>query len=246
MAFQDDALAPLRSASLKEVFVARFEELILSGHFSIGQKLPSERILATQLGVSRPVVHEGLVELAARGLVSIQPRVGTVINDYHRQGSLALLNSLVAHSQVALSPAMLTSLLDLRRLIETETAELAARYATDADLDALDARLAALERAASEDSAVQAERDFALHHRLAVASANLMYPMLLKSCEVAYRHLSEPFFRRHDVLPVVSDGWRSILDRLRARDADGARAAMNQLLRHGRDVLQDVLSEVIA
>ena len=69
-------LKPIRTESLKELFIRRFEELILSGKFPIGQKLPSERELALQLNVSRPVVHEGLVDLAAKGLVTMIPRVG--------------------------------------------------------------------------------------------------------------------------------------------------------------------------
>ena len=69
-------LTPIKTESLKDVFVLRFEELILSGKFGIGQKLPSERELALQLGVSRPVVHEGLVELSSRGLVTLTPPRG--------------------------------------------------------------------------------------------------------------------------------------------------------------------------
>ena len=99
-----EMLQPLRAASLKDVFIERLEELILSGKVSMGEKLPSERALALQLGVSRPVVHSGLVELAARGLVTLTPRVGAVVNDYRRQGSLALLNSLISYRRGALDP----------------------------------------------------------------------------------------------------------------------------------------------
>ncbi|MBW2258334.1 MAG: FadR family transcriptional regulator, partial [Deltaproteobacteria bacterium] len=98
----DQVLEPLRATRLTDLFIERFEELILSGRLSIGQKLPSERELARQLAVSRPVVHDGLVELSARGLVTIQPRVGTVVNDYRREGSLALLTSLMRHADAAL------------------------------------------------------------------------------------------------------------------------------------------------
>ncbi len=51
-------LAPIRAKSLKEVFIERFESLILSGKLEAGQRLLSERELAEALGVSRPVVHE--------------------------------------------------------------------------------------------------------------------------------------------------------------------------------------------
>ncbi len=66
-----DLLKPIHTASLKDVFIKRFEELILSGKFPVGQKLPSERELALQLGVSRPIVHEGLVDLAQAGVVGL-------------------------------------------------------------------------------------------------------------------------------------------------------------------------------
>ena len=85
----DQLTEPLRTDSLKDVFVLRFEELILSGKIKVGQKLPSERELALQLCVSRPVVHEGLVELASRGLVSLKPRIGATVNDYRKEGSIS-------------------------------------------------------------------------------------------------------------------------------------------------------------
>ena len=81
-----ELLKPIRTESLKDIFIKRFEELILSGTFPVGQKLPSERELAFQLGVSRPVVHEGLVDLAAKGMVTLIPRVGTIVNDYRQEG----------------------------------------------------------------------------------------------------------------------------------------------------------------
>ena len=59
-------LKPLKAESLKEVFISRFEDLILTGKLAIGQRLPPERELAVQLGVSRPVVHEGLLDLQLR------------------------------------------------------------------------------------------------------------------------------------------------------------------------------------
>ena len=122
-----ELLKPIKSESLKDICVARFEELILSGKLTVGQKLPSERELALQLGVSRPVVHEGLVDLAAKGLVAMKPRVGTVVNDYRKEGSLSLLNSLVNYQQGRVDTDLLNSLLEMRMLFEVETAFLLLR-----------------------------------------------------------------------------------------------------------------------
>ncbi|HOI11649.1 MAG TPA: winged helix-turn-helix domain-containing protein, partial [Myxococcota bacterium] len=59
----DVNLEPLRAVRLKDAFLERFERLILSGELAPGDRLPPERDLAVRLGVSRPVVHEALLEL---------------------------------------------------------------------------------------------------------------------------------------------------------------------------------------
>ena len=136
-----ELLKPIRTESLKDVFIKRFEELILSGKFPVGQKLPSERELALQLGVSRPIVHEGLVDLAAKGLITLIPRVGTIVNDFRKEGSLSLLTSLVNYHQGYLEPGLLVSLLDMRLLFEVETARLAAANRNQEQLDSIRALL---------------------------------------------------------------------------------------------------------
>ena len=129
-----DILKPLHSDSLVEVFISRFEDLILTGKIAIGQRLPSERELALQLGVSRPVVHEGLVDLAAKGLVTMKPRVGTFVNDYRKEGSLSILNSIINYQQGSLDEDLLESLLATRLLVETENTRLAAAKRTEEHL----------------------------------------------------------------------------------------------------------------
>jgi len=126
----ESLIEPIRTDSLKEVFVLRFEELILSGKIKIGQKLPSERELALQLGVSRPVVHEGLVELASRGMVSLKPRFGATVNDYRKEGSITLLASLIGYQKGKLEPELLESLLQMRQLLEPAFARFAAQNRT--------------------------------------------------------------------------------------------------------------------
>jgi DNA-binding FadR family transcriptional regulator len=231
------ALQPLRAASLKDVFIERFEELILSGKLSIGQRLPPERVLAQQLGVSRPVVHEGLVELAARGLVTMKPRVGTVVSDYRREGSLTLLDSLVSYGKGRLAPELLEDLLALRRLLETETARLAARQRTAADLREL---RAILTREADQPHELDlvVDLDFRFHHLVALASGNRLYPMLVKSFEPAHNNLAKQFFARKTVFLRVFALHREIVDAIAARDEERAGATMARLLEHGRAVLK--------
>jgi len=189
-------LQSLKAVSLKEVFIERFEELILSGQVSAGQKLPSERALALQLGVSRPVVHEGLVELAARGLVTQRPRVGTIVNDYRRHGSLALLSSLINYREGDLDPFLLEALLDLRRLFETETARLAAINRSDDDVKDLYEIVSRESAADRRRCSVLVDVDFEFHHAIALASGNPIYAMLIKSFEPAHKNLSVEVLRQ--------------------------------------------------
>jgi GntR family transcriptional repressor for pyruvate dehydrogenase complex len=230
-------LEPIKSESLKDVFVNRFEHFILSGKLSIGQRLPSERELALQLGVSRPVVHEGLVELAARGLVSMKPRWGTVVNDYRTEGSLALLNSLVNYHNGGLESGLLDSMLEMRDLFEVETAGLAALRRTDDQLAGMEEIIAREESTKAQDSDTLTELDFMLHHLVAMASGNRLYPLLLNSFKEVYTNLSGQFFVRGDVADTVAGFHRELVSAIRNRDEKRARKVMKKMLDHGREHL---------
>lgn len=238
-----DHLKPLKTASLKDVFIERFEELIFSGAVAIGAKLPAERALAAQLGVSRPVVHEGLVELAARGLVTMTPRVGTVVNDYRKEGSLAALNSLIGYRKENLEPSLLEGMLDFRQLMETATARLAAHNRSDDDLDELRGLLSAEREADPREVEQVADLDFALHHRVALASGNPIYPMLINSCEPTYKCLTSLFFTAIEVRAELLQMHERLVDAISDRDAERAGQVMERLLDHGRQVLCRLLEE---
>jgi len=228
-----DLLKPIKAESLKEVFVSRFEELILSGRLSIGQKLPSERELALQLYVSRPVVHEGLVALAAAGLVTLKPRVGAVVNDYRRQGSVALLTSLFNYQRGQLAPEILNSVLSLRLLFEVETARLAALNRTDEHLQRF--RQIVDREAEIGKTAIEAlvEADFEFHHLITLATGNLIYPLLLNSMKSIYTNLTRQFFADPAVVPRVFAFHREMATALAGKDDKAAVRIMRKILKHG-------------
>ncbi|MBC2713399.1 MAG: FadR family transcriptional regulator [Desulfosarcina sp.] len=235
-----ELLAPLQTHSLKDVFIERFEELILSGQLRIGQKLPSERELALQLGVSRPVVHKGLVDLEAKGLVTLVPRVGAMVNDYRREGSLALLNSLVTYQKGRLESGLQTSLLDVRRLLEVETARLAALHREDAHLNALQEVIEEEMQIRRQDVAQIAALDFRFHHLLALASGNRIYPLLINSFKQVYLNLAAQFFEDPAVVKTVHAFHRKMLQAIDNRDETAAVSIMQRTLAHGADHLQRV------
>ena len=233
-----ELLAPLQSPSLKDVFIERFEDLILSGQLKIGQKLPSERELALRLSVSRPVVHKGLVDLETKGLVTLIPRVGAVVTDYRREGSLALLNSLVTYQKGRLEPDLQTSLLDVRQLFEVETACLAAIHREDAHLNDLQQVLEEEMQTRPQDVVRIAALDFRFHHLLSLASGNRIYPLLINSFKQVYLNLSAQFFEDPTVAQTVHAFHRKMLRAIECRDEAAAASVMEQMLVHGADHLQ--------
>jgi len=237
-----ELLQPIRTESLKDAFVRRFEKLILSGAFPIGQKLPSERELALQLSVSRPVVHEGLVDLAAKGLVTLIPRVGTMINDYRKEGSLSLLTSLVNYHQGDLEPELFISLLEMRLLFEVETARLAAMHRTQDQLKSF--RLLLQQEAAvnRRDTGGISELDFEFHHLVALASRNHIYPLLLNSFKNCYLNLAGQFFSDAAVVPEVFAFHEAMVKSLENKDSENSAKIMKRMLNHGTEHLKKAQS----
>lgn len=226
-------LEPLKADSLVEAFVKRFEELIISGKLTIGQKIPSERELAKTLGVSRPVVHEGLIILEQKGLVSIRPRHGVTVNDYRRQGSLAILQSLVSYGTGQLEPHILESLLATRKLIELETVRLAALNRTRDHIQEFEAIVTREKALTPHETHAIVEVDFAFHHLIALASGNVVYPLLLNSFKQVYTNLTYQFFLDHDVIDFVFNAHEQLVTTIAGKKSKEAVRIMQKILDHG-------------
>jgi DNA-binding FadR family transcriptional regulator len=227
------------------VFVLRFEELILSGKIKIDQKLPSERELALQMGVSRPVVHEGLVELASRGLVSLKPRIGAIVNDYRKKGSISLMASLIQYQKGKLEPDLLESLLELRMLLEPAYARLAAQNRTEDQVREFYDIIKKEESAGSRDIQKITDLDFEFHLLVAVASGNRVYPLLLNSFRPVYTNLSGQFFKDPRVTTAVHKYHRNMAKAIDSGDGKKAAFVMKELLRHGETHLRAMIDRDI-
>jgi len=237
-------LSPLQSDSEKDVFVARFEELILSGKLSIGQKLPSERELALQLNVSRPVVHEGLLDLASKGLVSLTPRVGAVVNDYRKEGSLAMLTSLLNYHDGKLEPELLKSLLQMRIHLELEYVRLASINRTEEQLASLFEHLKKEEKIFNSKNIAEMTRlDFNFHHIIAMSTGNIIYPLILNSFRQLYTNLTGQFFQMPDIANIVYKLHESIVDAIEKHEDKRAQRIMKNMLDHGEAYLRKMISK---
>ena len=238
-----DILKPLKAETLKEVFITRFEDLILTGKIAIGQKLPPERELAFQLGVSRPVVHEGLVDLASKGLVTLKPRVGTIVNDYRREGSLAVLNSLINYRRGSLEPELLDSLLQTRILIEIETTRLASIHRRQEHVDAFQEILSKEDNLSPADIDGVTELDFTFHHLIGLASGSLIYPLLINSFKPVYMNFTSLFFTDQSVVPVTFAFHKKLVCAISDKDRKRSIAIMREILAHGENHLRNLIPQ---
>ncbi len=138
------------------------------------RKLPAERQLAEQIGVSRPVIREAIKRLELQGLLEVRHGKSVkVIDKLHRpvSTSLSLLIPNVTDR--------LKQLQETRMVIEPEAARLAAERASDQEVKGLRRLQDELVAVRSNEEAI--EIDLLFHHSLAEASGNLIFRLFLDS-----------------------------------------------------------------
>lgn len=174
--------ATLSPAQAKEAALGRLRALIEVGDVQAAGRLPPERILAEQIGVSRRAVRHALDMLEAEGRITRQQGRGTLICDA-RAGVLDLSEQL----------AKLTNpvdTLEARMAIEPTLARLAALRATQADFDKL-FEAAEASRAAKDPISYE-KADAAFHRRIAFAARN---PLLVTIFEAVLHVASDRSWR---------------------------------------------------
>ncbi|MBN1316989.1 MAG: FadR family transcriptional regulator [Anaerolineales bacterium] len=233
----------LQKRTLVDDFIIHFEKMILSGKLAIGEKLPSERDLAASLGVSRPVVHEGLIDLAAKGLVTRSSNGGAVINDYRKDGSLSMLTSLLRMNDGELENKLAVSTMEFRMLVEVEFARVAALNRTKEQLDEMRSILVEEKEVDRKDYESIANIDFRLHHLVAIATNNIFYPLLLNSFKDLYLNATFFFFSNETLVQPVFDFHIELIDAIAKKDDQAAVDVMKRLLEHGRINYLKMVSE---
>lgn len=203
--------------------VERLQQAIASGVYPVGGRLPSERELADQLGVSRPVVREAIIVLESRGLVQTR----------HGAGVFVQSDTAVVASASADSDSGPFEVIEARRLLEGEIAALAADIVTDrqiAEMQRLIDRIGNMEL----DNAAREKADRAFHIALARVTENdVLVGFVEKLWDLREQSaLCEYFFRRAreaGMEPPV-DEHQKVLDALKVRDGEAARFAMREHL----------------
>lgn len=167
----------LAAPKLSDSIANELEQRILEGSWKTGDRLPAERELSTQLGVSRASLREAIQKLVSRGLLSSRQGGGTYVTDRLDAGFLDPWGALLQkHASVR------EDLLEFRELLEAKAAACAAERATAEDKARLQGCYQALDAAYRDGTLEQrVAADLAFHQAVADASHNAIIGHLTSS-----------------------------------------------------------------
>lgn len=155
---------------ISDAVAASLEKRILEGSLKPGDRLPPERELAADLGVSRPSLREAIQKLASKGMVQSRQGGGTYVTNRLESTFFDPWQDMMGSH-----PTLREDLLEFRRMLEGQAAEWAAERATDADLQRLTRAFEALDAAFdANDLERRAATDIDFHQAIGEATHNAL------------------------------------------------------------------------
>lgn len=221
------AFRPIATRRAFEEITSQIRTRLASQSLKTGDRLPPERDLADQFGVSRNTLREALRSLEIGGLLELKKGAagGAFIREGGGDAVVAGLSDLYRLGSIR--PEHLT---EARILIGTEVARLACARRTAADLKALEANVAEAEAASKAgDPARRAEIHYAFHSLLARAAKNPVLTILTDALMEMTRHFVEAVGYRPN--PYVLPSRKRLLTALRDKDGDAAAKEMASMLK---------------
>jgi len=217
---------PTGSLSRSDHVIDHVKRMIASGELRAGDRLPVEKDLAAQLGVSRGSLREAVRSLATLGVLETRQGDGTYVTQLEPSSLLRHLEFWAGLQEATQS----VDLLAIRRVLETESAGLAAVRLTEDEFDDLEKILSDIDaglKTGRLDPESFIDADAAFHRQIAVASGNAALAALIDS--LMTRTLRGRLWRaitERDSVGEAHSEHRAILAALRTRDAERARIRM--------------------
>ena len=218
---------------LSSIVAQQLEDMIVRGEFLPGESLISERELAKQIGVSRPSLREALTELRSRGLIEMTRNRGAVIADLTKATFADPLAQLLERH-----PQSIHNLIEVRIILETQAAALAAIRSKKSDLDRIEKALRAHIRGRSRNTATLTAFDFEFHKEIALASHNIilshtihgMSDLITAFVQRGYEKILKSADPRKEK-SAIEQQHTAIFEAIRKGDPEAARAAVDVHLR---------------
>jgi DNA-binding FadR family transcriptional regulator len=215
-------LDPIIHRSVPDDVFDRLREAIVSGRYRAGDRLPSQRALAADLGVNMASVREALGRLEQLRLVDVRHGSATRVLDWRRSGGLESL----ALDRSA-GESLLGDLFEARRLLLIEAARLAAARRSDAQAADLLELAAALASVADSQTALLADWEFMA--ALVEAADNLAFQLIMNSVRELYLPRVDAFAALVSDSRQLAPLYLQAAQAVQAADSEHAAAAIGQL-----------------
>lgn len=219
---------PIRVDRVADKVAEQLRRLISDGRVKVGDRLPSERELAEQMGVSRISIREALQQLEMQGMLEIVHGGGSIVRNITGQEIRKTLELFLERD-----PKRVLELAELRAFMEAWAAREAARHRTEAELGAIRGYLEEMERD-FERGQIRYDVDFKYHTEIAGATHNTIYLHLIDNIYTLINysikiHHEEVFTGRDDQETILNH-HRNIYNAIRDGDQDAAEVAMKEHL----------------
>jgi GntR family transcriptional repressor for pyruvate dehydrogenase complex len=211
--------------------IATIKRMILRGDLQAGQRLPAERELAAQLGLSRPSLREAIRALIALNILESRHGEGTFVSSLEPD----LLTEPIDFV-LQVDDGSIAALFEARRVLEAGIAALAAERATDLELAELEG-FARRGRTKVDDADAFIEHDVEFHDRLRRAARSSVLASMLGSVSALSLETRRRTAQAQAVRARSCADHVRIVKTLKARDPEAARQAMVAHLEHVRRAL---------
>ena len=212
-----DSLSPISAANLNDLIGARLRDYILRSGLQAGDRLPSESVLAGQLGVSRTAVREALRSLEALGMVEARQGYGRVVCEFSFR---ALLQTLSYGLPFQNSNVLQAN--EIRKALDSYFMEAAVKNLTEEDMSALAGLVERMQSHSAAGEPILAE-DHAFHRLLYERTGN---PLAIELFEITWGILLNAADQRNvyrEEPPGTAGDHAALFAAIQARDVARAR-----------------------
>ena len=226
---------------ISDEIIEQFKELISRGELKPGDELPSERLLAESIGVSRPPLREALQALQTMGFVEIRPRSKIVVKSITGKTLGEPISQLIEDDV-----SKVFELLEIRRALEAWTAYIATKRATKEDIANME-RIIAKDQENLKQKKDIAKTDADFHLAIATASHNTLlshlmatwYDLLWKTQRISRTKI----FRHSGNYQTIADQHLALFQAIKAGDKEKASRIAREHMDFVAEELRRILSE---
>ncbi|CEM60838.1 FadR family transcriptional regulator [Treponema phagedenis] len=218
----------------KDTLASMIQDMILSGAILPGERLAPERELAETFGVSRPAIHEALLQLQAKGFIVIRPRHGCVVNDFSTPASISLMTELYLNNRMESPEKIEAGLVEFRQIILTEVIKKIIAKTAKLSVKARDKFFLPLENliefSETENSEKISHEDFEFYKVLIGLSAQPIFLLVIEAAREIYIYQFRQFlYKNAESIYRIPEYKANFIEALKSRNEEKAVEIMRKL-----------------